>query len=100
MLSPQIAFVSKQIVFDDPIHEPKSIFPVMLASMLDRCDVKAYVVASLKFNEESEVHCRYERGLPIITATTMSAMSSRRSRMAQGRNGRMSSKKRMPVMMQ
>jgi hypothetical protein len=100
MLSPQIAFVSKQIVFDAPIHEPKSIFPVMLASRLDRREVKAYVVASLKFNEESEEHFKYERGLPIITATTMSAMSRRESRMAHGRNGRMSSKNRMPVMMQ
>jgi hypothetical protein len=100
MLRPQIAFVSKQIVFEAPIHEPKSIFPVMLASMLDRCDVKAYVVASLKFSEDSEAHFRYERGLPMITATTISAMSRRRSKMAQGRNGRMSSKNRMPVIMQ
>jgi hypothetical protein len=100
MLSPQIAFVSKQIVFDAPIHESKSILPLMLASTLDRRDEKEYVVASLKFSEESDEQFRYESGLPIITATTVSAMRRRRSRTAQGRNGSTSSKNRMPVMMQ
>lgn len=100
MLSPQIAFISKQIVFEAPIHDSKSILPLMLASTLDRREVKAYVVASLKFSEDSVEQFRYESGLPIITATTMSAMRRRRSTIAQGRKGRMSSKKRMPVMMQ
>lgn len=92
MLSPQIAFVSKQIVFDAPIHEAKSIVPLMLATTFDRRVVKAYTVASLKPSEESEEHWRYDSGLPITTATTMSAMRRRKSRMAQGRNGRISSK--------
>jgi hypothetical protein len=100
MLSPQIALVSKQIVFDAPIHEEKSIFPLIPATTLDSRDEKAYTVASLKPSEESDEHFRYESGLPKITATTMSAMSKRRSRIAQGRNGRISSKNRMPVMMQ
>jgi hypothetical protein len=46
------------------------------------------------------VHFRYESGLPIITATTINAIRRSKSRSALGRKGRMSSLKRIVVMMQ
>jgi hypothetical protein len=49
------------------------------------------------FPDPISAHSRYDSGRPIITATTMTAMRMSVSRMPEARKGRMSSMKRIVV---
>lgn len=96
--SPQIAFVSKQIAFDAPIQFSYSTFPPTPSSMLLSCVVNASVDDGAP--SPSARQSRYDTGFPIITDTTISAISTSPSMHAQARNGRMSSRRRIVVIMQ